>query len=149
MYLVSSRDNGKEFTPAVKLGRGTWQLDQCPMDGGALAGNAEGQVETIWMRKKEVFHAASGQAEVNLGKGEQPWATAAADGFYLVWIVSRPGELHALVPGTDKPLQLASGASDPVVAVAVNGKGPVVVAWEEGPKGATRIRATTLTSVRK
>ena len=144
MYLISSKDNGKEFGKAVKLGRGTWPLNRCPMDGGALAGNADGHVETIWMRNKEVFRCAAGRAEASLGKGEQPWAAAGPGGFYLVWIVSRPGELRALLPGSDKPVRLAEQATDPVVTAAPNGKGPVVAVWEEGKMGAMRLRAAVL-----
>jgi hypothetical protein len=144
MYLISSKDNGKEFGKAQKLGRGTWLLNRCPMDGGALAGNADGVVETVWMRQKEVFRSTTAERETPLGKGEQPWMAAGRDGFYLVWIVTRPGELRALVPGSDKPIRLAEQASDPVVAAAPNGKGPVVAVWEEGKPGAMRLRAAVL-----
>jgi hypothetical protein len=37
MYLAHSEDNGQTFSQAVKLGRGTWPLNACPMDGGGLA----------------------------------------------------------------------------------------------------------------
>jgi len=144
MYLMTSKDNGSTFSKAAKLGRGTWLLNTCPMDGGGLAGSADGKLETIWMRKKEVFRCVTGEPEVSLGSGAQPWMAAASDGFYLVWIVNRPGELRALVPGADKPHMLAERASDPVVACAPNGKGPVVAAWEEGKPGAMRIRAAAL-----
>lgn len=35
MYVTRSTD-GRMFSPAVKLGTNSWQLDACPMDGGAL-----------------------------------------------------------------------------------------------------------------
>jgi hypothetical protein len=52
MYLIDSTDGGKTFGKAVKLGSGTWMLKACPMDGGGLAANAAGRVETVWMRNR-------------------------------------------------------------------------------------------------
>ncbi len=114
------------------------------MDAGGLAGDATGQVLTIWMRNKEIFHCVPGQAEVSLGKGEQGWAAAGPDGVYLVWILSRPGGLMLLKPGAKQPAQLAASARDPVVASSPTGQGPVIAAWEEGRPGATQIRAAIL-----
>lgn len=114
------------------------------MDTGGLAADADGQVLTIWMRKKEIFHCTPEQPEVSLGKGEQGGVAYGPGGFYLVWIVGRPGSLLLLRPGADKPSKLADRASDPVVAGAIDGQGPVVVVWEEGQRGALRLRAAVL-----
>lgn len=149
MYLMSSRDGGETFGSAVKLGEGTWLLDRCPMDGGALAVNARGEIETIWMRKHEIFRARPGEGEVSLGRGEQGWIAASAEGFYRLWIQGRPGVLRVQRPGMAEPTTLAQGAWDPVVAATVSGKGPVVAVWEEGPnKGPMRLRAAVLNEQR-
>lgn len=37
MFLATSTDSGKTFGKAKKLGDGTWPLDACPMDGGAIS----------------------------------------------------------------------------------------------------------------
>jgi hypothetical protein len=148
MYLASSVDGGRSFGPARKLGQGTWPLEACPMDGGGLAVNADGGVETVWRREKEVFRCTAGRAEVSLGRGEQGWAASGTSGVYLVWIVGRPGTLQALLPGSDQPVRLADRAWDPVVAGPVNGRGPIVAAWEEGRSGSIRIRAAVLAPVR-
>ena len=37
MYVARSTDGGRTFPPAAKVGAGTWKLEACPMDGGALA----------------------------------------------------------------------------------------------------------------
>ncbi|KAJ3054740.1 hypothetical protein HK102_011471, partial [Quaeritorhiza haematococci] len=37
LFLADSSDGGRTFSPAEKLGRGTWPLNACPMDGGAVA----------------------------------------------------------------------------------------------------------------
>jgi hypothetical protein len=143
MYLAASKDGGRTFGEAVKLGEGTWKLDRCPMDGGGLAGDG-GEVETIWRREGEVFRARPGRPEVSLGKGEQGWAAAGEGGVYLAWTEGRPGVLKALRPGSDKPLSLARDASDPVVAASPTGKGPVVAVWEEGKEKDRRLRAAVL-----
>jgi hypothetical protein len=150
MYVCSSTDGGKTFGDAVKLGKETWVLDRCPMDAGALAINSNGDMETIWMRKGQIYRCRPGQAEVRLGRGEQGWAAAGADGFYLVWLEARPGALRALLPGADRPTTLAHGALDPVVAAPVDGKGPVVAVWEEGVdrRGPVRLWARVLKATR-
>lgn len=144
MYLVSSGDGGKTFAKARKLGDGTWDLNTCPMDGGMLAGTADGQIETIWRRKSELFRCTAGRPEVSLGKGEQGWAATGTAGVYLVWITARPGAVMGLAPGAAQPRKLAERGSDPVVAGAPTGKGPVIAAWEEGRGGAMQLRAVVL-----
>ena len=144
MYLAHSTDNGRTFSQASKLGRGTWPLGQCPMDGGGLAGDPDGLVVTIWRRKHEIFRCTPGRPEVLLGVGEQGWAAAGPGGFYLVWVAGRPGPVMALLPGSSAAVRLAERGRDPVVAGPVRGRGPVVAAWEEGEAGARRIRASVL-----
>src|SRR5206468_1964696 len=116
----------------------------CPMDGGGLAGNADGEIVTIWRREKELFRCTPGRAETPLGNGEQGWAATGPEGFYLVWITGRPGQVLALLPGSGTPIKLAERGSDPVLAGRVSGKGPMIAAWEEGERRATRIRAAVL-----
>jgi hypothetical protein len=144
MYLTRSQDNGRTFDKVVKLGRGTWPLNACPMDGGGLAGTTDGQVVTVWRRNQDVFSCAPGEAELSLGRGEQPWAAAGPGGVFLIWCVGRPGAVMALTPGSQKPVRLAERGADPVVAGPVSGSGPIVVAWEEGPPSARRLCAQVL-----
>jgi hypothetical protein len=144
MYLSSSTDGGKTFGAAIKLGAGAWTIKQCPMDGGALAADARGELTTIWRRDQKLFSCVPGSPERLLGTGEQGWAATGSDGVYLAWIRQRPGALLVLAPGGGEPLVLAREASDPVLAGPVNGQGPVVLVWEEGPKGKTQLRAAVL-----
>jgi hypothetical protein len=144
MYLTSSKDGGHTFSQAVKLGHGTWILKQCPMDGGGLSANASGQVMTVWMRDRELFRCQPGEAEVSLGPGQQGWVVAGPGGFYLTWVVARPGKLMALVPGSAGPTVLAENAWEPVVAAPPAGKGPVIAAWEQGRPGSMHIYAAVL-----
>ena len=130
LYLASSPDGGATFRPAEKLGRGTWPLDACPMDGGAVAAGPDGRVETVWMRAGSMYAARPGEPERGLGRGVQGWTAVGPEGSYSVWLKKRPGRLLALTPKGGSPVTLAEHASDPVVAAAPGGLGPVVAVWE-------------------
>lgn len=141
MYLTTSTDGGKTFRPEGKLGTGTWRLNSCPMDGGGLAADADGQLLTLWRRDKELYRCTPFKSEQPMGDGEQGWAAAGPGGFYVVYVKGRPGAIMAAVPGATLPMTLAERGDDPVVAAPLSGKGPVVVAWEEGRTGNQTIRA--------
>lgn len=128
MYLTTSID-GKTFAPAKKLGNGTWKLAACPMDGGMLAVDGKGRIDTIWRRDKSLFLATVGTTETPLGPGEQPWIAATHAGPVAVWTDHREGDLWMLRPHDKRPTKLATQARDPVVA-AVRGRDQVVVCWE-------------------
>jgi hypothetical protein len=144
MYLVNSKDNGRTFDRPIKLGLGTWPLDACPMDGGGLAADRDGQVVTIWRRDKQLFRCVPGQAETSLGEGAQGWAATGPDGVYLIWTTGRAGRVLALMPNSDSPIELAERGSHAVVATSSNGKDPVIAAWEHAGEGPDRIRAVVL-----
>ena len=47
MYLATSRDGGRSFASAAKLGSKNWLLKACPMDGGAVAVGVAGEFATV------------------------------------------------------------------------------------------------------
>jgi hypothetical protein len=69
LYLIQSDNNGASFSTAQKLGTGSWKLNACPMDGGALAINKNGKVQTIWRREGNIFTAVPSAPEVKIGEG--------------------------------------------------------------------------------
>ncbi|MDN3581626.1 hypothetical protein [Mucilaginibacter flavus] len=69
MYLISSADKGKTFGTGQKLGKGTWKLNACPMDGGGLVFNADHSITTTWKRQATVYTAKPGYAEEILADG--------------------------------------------------------------------------------
>ncbi len=69
LYLIQSSDAGHSFGAAQKLGKGSWKLNACPMDGGSLAINKTGEVQTVWNRKGNIFTAVPGIPEIEIGKG--------------------------------------------------------------------------------
>ncbi|MBC7805705.1 MAG: exo-alpha-sialidase [Akkermansiaceae bacterium] len=128
MYLAESRDGGKSFGTAQKLGRGTWVLNACPMDGGAFSISPTGTVTTFWQRNGEIFSCQPGSEEKSLGVGRQGWVASTADGPYFVWSGERTGAIGS-APGHTEQWKLARNAVNPVVAAPLTGNGPVVAVW--------------------
>jgi len=69
LYLTQSPNGGASFGQAQKLGNGSWKLNACPMDGGGLAINSNGKVQTIWKREGNIFTTVPGIPEIEIGKG--------------------------------------------------------------------------------
>lgn len=134
MYFAKSDDAGKTFGLARKLGVGSWKLNACPMDGGDLSVSPTGSLTTVWRRDGRIYLTDQEEpSEKLLGRGEQPVVTAISQGQYFVWLTRRSGDLLLSVPNVTSPTKLAENASDPAVAAARTGDGPVVVAvWESG-----------------
>lgn len=135
LYVIASKDGGTTFGKAAKLGRQSWSLNQCPMDGGAIAALSDGSASTVWMRNGMVLATSPKDAERALDAGVQPWCATGPEGIYNVWLKSRPGALQMLTPDAEKPYRLTETANDPVVASCWNGHGPVFAAWEVPGKG--------------
>ena len=136
MYVATSKDGGKTFVPAKKVGQGSWKINACPMDGGMLTTGAKGSLVTVWRRNGEVFSALStGGREQLLGRGEQPWITSSASGPVVVWTAGREGDLLVQSPASKQPQKLAGAARDPMVSSAANGEGPVIACWESKLNG--------------
>ena len=140
LYLSTSKDGGRTFAEAARLGRGHWRLNRCPMDGGAIAVLKPGEIATVWRRQKEVFATLPGRQEVRIGSGEQPWIAADERGAWLTWITGDGGDLLLQRPKHEAAEVIAQHANDPVIAAPLTGKGPVVLAWEEGQGQKSRIR---------
>jgi hypothetical protein len=70
MFVARSAD-GRTFTPATKLGTGSWALSACPMDGGSLAFGPDGVV-SAWRREDRVFLSTATTPEQRLGIGRDP-----------------------------------------------------------------------------
>lgn len=69
LYLVTSTNGGQDFSEAQKLGKGTWPLKGCPMDGGGLFIDSKNQIHTAWQRDGQIFYAEPGQQEEKIGEG--------------------------------------------------------------------------------
>lgn len=85
LYAVETID-GKSFTPARKLGQGSWLLKACPMDGGALAYDPAGGWLPVWRRARAVFAGDKPQEERKLADGaSQPVAAFIGETPLILW----------------------------------------------------------------
>ncbi len=131
MYVASSANGGTTFGAAMKLGSGTWPLDACPMDGGAIAAANAGKLAAVWRRENDIYLTLGGQhREQRLGVGEQPWIAMTDEGPFATWLKKRGGTLFLQSPGNGSPSELAAHAADPTIAAGPKGMGPVVAVWE-------------------
>jgi hypothetical protein len=126
LYLVRSTTAGKAG-PAVKLGRGTWPLDACPMDGGGVTFAGAEELVTTWRRATEVFLARPGAPEVSLGEGVDPVVAATEDGAtYTLW---RRGEGLVLAGSRQGLRTIAERGRAPVLLAP--GDGSLLGAWQQ------------------
>ncbi|MEX0939220.1 MAG: sialidase family protein [Pirellulales bacterium] len=132
MYLATSSDGGQTFPQVRKLGRGRWQLDACPMDGGAVAVDADGAVITVWRRQNQIFRTIGKQSEQLLDEGDQPWIATANDGVWYAWQSRSGGQLWLQSPGQSAPHVVAEDASHVAMATSRRGESPLVLTWENG-----------------
>jgi hypothetical protein len=149
MYVARSTDSGRSFGKDQKLGKGTWPLDACPMDGGYLAASPKGEVFTAWRRENAVFLTRPSSAnEEQLGPGAQPWIAFTSQGPYVVWLEDGSDRLLLRTPGNSDAMELAAKAAAPVIAASLEGQGPVVAAWEErrGKRSTIHCRVLALRS---
>ncbi len=140
MYFAASKDGGKSFEAASKLGSGTWKLGGCPMDGGSLAATAHQKFISVWRREGGIFTASDHSSEELAGEGKQPVAAFGKDGPYLVW---QNGRTLMLKAGTNSARVLAQNAAHASIAPRASDQTPVVV-WESEANGVKTIFAEVL-----
>jgi hypothetical protein len=138
MYVVDSRD-GATFGPAVKQGRGSWVLDACPMDGGAVAIGG-GVTHAVWRREATLYVTATRtpsavtDAEVELGPGRDPVVARHDRRVDMAW--TGPGGI-VLRQGDAAPVALGPGGFASIVALPAH----TLVASEH--QGRVAVRAVT------
>jgi len=131
MYLARSRA-GAAFSPAEKLGMGTWKLKGCPMDGGGVVISRQ-RVFTAWRREGTVYLAEPGVPEIALGQGKDLAVAGGPKGAYVAWVSASTIQLRA--PDA-APVTLSNDGAFP--AITVLSDGAVMAAWQEGDGIATR-----------
>jgi hypothetical protein len=129
LYHLSSSDSGKTFSSAQKFGKGTWHLDSCPMDGGELTVNSQGQVVSTWRRHDEIYVSMLDEEEVLIGQGKNPVIAYGKKGRCLAWEDAATKSIMLLSPDQSHPRLL--GTQSRYIDLAAAPNGPVVAAWEE------------------
>lgn len=128
MYIASSMD-GAHFSQPAKLGKGSWHLNACPMDGGGI-GLDHGRVVTAWRREKELYLAAPGEAEQRIGEGVDISVAGGAAGVYAAW--TSGGGIQVHTPRSAQPTTITEQGAFPNLLALPNGK--VLAAWEDAGK---------------
>ncbi len=128
MYLTTSADGGSTFRAARKLGRGTWKLDGCPMDGGAFVLTNRRECEPIWRREGTLYRGGLMRPESMFAEGQQASAASTPKGLYFSWTAGR--RILVQTP-TTKVMEVSADGNDSVVATSPDGE-LVVVAWTDG-----------------
>ncbi|MCW5515700.1 sialidase family protein [Muriicola sp. Z0-33] len=85
LHFTRSTDKGDSFSVPEKLGSGTWKINGCPMDGGGLTIDNNGELNTIWKRKGEIFLSSSSSSEEKIGPGRFPAISANDEHTYIVF----------------------------------------------------------------
>ena len=125
MYLTTSSDEGRTFSDPQKLGQGAWKLKGCPMDGGDLTLDTNGDVVTVWQRDGTIYSSMVGKPEVQLGKGRQPIILASSGAAWSAWTL---GNAMVVQAAKGEGPNLRDGANFPS-AVAAEGD-RVALAWQ-------------------
>lgn len=124
LYIAQSRDRGKTFAKPQKLGTGSWKLNGCPMDGGGLAVNRHGNLQTVWQRAGKIFIAVPGKPEIEIGTGRGCTVATMKDKNVYAW--TEKGEVVILNSQGQKKV-LGKGIQ-PVIKTLNNGE--IVCVWE-------------------
>ena len=118
LYVIESRD-GVRFGPAVKQGRGSWTLEACPMDGGALAAGTA-STDAVWRREATLYTtttaagAAASSVESAIGPGQDPVIARGGTRVDLAW--TGAGGI-VLRPAGGQPVPLGAGRSATLLAL--------------------------------
>lgn len=126
LYLAESADRGEHFSPAVKLGTGSWPLKACPMDGGGIVSNSAGTF-AIWRRRQEIMLTTPLAPETRLGNGAQPVLARVNGRLFAVW--QNGGDLVFKDINKDEVQRVPGGF--PSLAASADGKHGYLV-WESG-----------------
>jgi len=85
LYLAHSTNGGITFSPPQKLGAGTWKLNACPMDGGAVSISSTGRPLTVWRRENMLYTCRPGEQEKAVAAGRNVTATTRSENSALAW----------------------------------------------------------------
>ena len=133
LYLAESRD-GLVFSPARKLGTGSWKLEGCPMDGGGLAFAPAGDWIAVWRREKAIFASEAGIPEAPVASdATQPLVAYAGKTPLILWEANGSVMLRK---GSDEPVVFARDAKAASIA---SGPLKAAIVWEAVVDGEKKV----------
>ena len=125
LYMVQSSDGGVSFGSAQKLGKGSWPLNGCPMDGGGLAINTLGMLQTVWRRENKIYTCEPGFDEKEIAEGRN--CTVETAGNKNIYAFTAGDDVYYLLPGGEKHL-LGKGSLPVIKAINDNA---VLCVWQD------------------
>lgn len=128
LYFIQSADNGNTFGQAQKLGNGSWALKACPMDGGGIVIDNNGNAQTVWNRKGVIYASEPGKEEKELGKGKN--CTIESVNGQNVYAWAEDGEIIVLSP---EGMRKSLGKGQLPVIKAINNE-HILCVWENAEK---------------
>jgi hypothetical protein len=124
LYLIQSVDDGQTFGQAQKLGKASWQLNGCPMDGGGIAITDDNNIHTVWRRENKIYSAVPGMPEKAIGEGRGCSLETTNNGTYYTWIEN--GNVIVLDPRGKKVI-VGKGVQPAIKALDNN---RLICVWE-------------------
>lgn len=124
LYLITSSNGGQSFEAANKLGNASWQLNGCPMDGGAIAITNDNTIQTVWRRENKIYSAMPGMPEKAIGEGKGCTLENTEKGTYYTWFEN--GSVVVLDP-QGKKITVGKGIQPVIKAIDNNS---LICVWE-------------------
>lgn len=124
LYLTQSETGGKTFSKPLKLGKDTWKLDACPMDGGGLVISKTNGITTVWQRAGKVYTAKPNAAEQEISAGRR-CSIASPENPVITW--QQGGDLKLMVLKEDQTVDIGTGG---FLKVARTRDGKILCVWE-------------------
>lgn len=121
MYAAVSTD-GRTFAAARKLGTGTWPLNACPMDGGAIGLTAAGPVAT-WRRATSIYLSTPDVPERELGSGRDATLHVTGDQIDVAWSTDK----GLMLWRSGRAMTIGEGRFPAILALPDR----TIVAWEQ------------------
>ncbi|MEO6221631.1 MAG: sialidase family protein [Vicinamibacterales bacterium] len=128
MYVSRSRD-WMSFSPPQKSGAGSWPLNACPMDGGAVVFQRT-DVISVWRRENDVYLATLGKPEKRIGAGRDPAIDRLGEHQDIAW--SSPTGMM-LMRDDHEAIKVGDGRFPAIASLEQR----TIVAWES--QGAVKI----------
>ena len=125
LYLIQSNDAGASFGQAQKIGMESWKLSGCPMDGGSIVINQNGNPETVWNRKGTIYACEPGKEERPLGQGRSCTLETINGKNVYAWL--EKGEVVVL--NSQRTKQVIGKGILPILKAVNNDK--VLCIWED------------------
>lgn len=102
LHLIQSTDGGETFGQAEKLGKGSWALRGCPMDGGGVTVQTDNKIQTVWRKEGKIYACEPGESEIEIGEGRG--CTLASVNNQIIYTWTENGQVVCLLPKAGKKI---------------------------------------------